>query len=208
VAALVAGEPRTARAVVWDGVFSGASPSDLYLDVLAPALHEIGDLWARAEISVAHEHLATAVTESLLAELAASLHSSGAGATTGAVIVACTPGELHCVGARMVADFLEAGGWDVLAVGASTPAEALAELAGTRTAVAVALSSSLPERLQAAERACSLLRELPDPPLIVVGGQGYDGSAERASRVGADALVSSPPELVAYLTEHRAAIGA
>jgi methanogenic corrinoid protein MtbC1 len=118
------------------------------------------------------------------------------------VLVACTPGEQHAVGTQMVADFLEAGGWDVRHLGPSTPAESLAELAHAQGVVAVALSTALTSSLGEVRRTCALLRELPSRPHIVVGGQAYRGRSELAESVGADACLSSPPELLDHLRRH------
>ena len=185
-------------------VARGAPVAALYLDVLTAALHEVGLRWERAELTVAQEHLATAITQSLLAQLAGSLAPAALERSRGTVIVACTPGELHALGAQMVADFLEANGWAVRHLGASTPPDALAQLAGSLGVTAVALSTSLPDRLPDARRACALLRELPNRPLIVVGGQGYGGRPDLARRVGADALADTPLDLVAYLSDRDA----
>lgn len=202
LSALLAGELEAARAVVDDALRDGASARDIYLDVLQPALYEVGRRWSRAEISVAQEHLATAATQSTLARLAGRL-GDGSRAARGRVVVACAEDELHVVGLRMVADFLEAAGWDVTFVGAMTPAAGLLELAAD--AEAVALSAALPERIPMVARAVGQLRALPDPPLIVVGGQAFAGSPERALATGADAWAADAEDAVRVLDERLAA---
>ena len=139
------GDPATAAALVHAATSDGIDVRTLYLQVLQPALYEIGRRWEEAEISIAQEHLATATTQSLMARLAERLeHTTPRGRTA---LVAGAEGELHSIGARMVADFLEADGWDVLFVGALSPVDALAEMAADRGVDVVALSASLSERL-------------------------------------------------------------
>ena len=58
-------------------------------------------------------------------------------------LVACAEGELHALGGRMVADFLDADGWDVLFVGALSPVERAGQYAAERGVDVVALSASL-----------------------------------------------------------------
>ena len=100
-------------------------------------------------------------------------------------IISSSPGELHVLGGQMVADFLEADGWDVLVLGADTPADALARMAAAeQDVVLVALSTALPAHLLAAGAACAALRRLADPPFIVVGGQAFAGDERRALAVG------------------------
>lgn len=116
-------------------------------------------------------------------------------------IVASTPGERHALGGQMVADFLEAQAWTVLALGADTPAPELIELARDRGAEVVALSTALPGHLLSVTLTCELLRRLPRPPYIVVGGRAYGGDLTRALAVGADAFAGDPQTLLTLLAD-------
>ena len=181
VDALVAGDLASAERLIED---SGTDVRTLYLEVLQPALYEIGRRWEEAEISVAQEHLATATTQSLMARLAERFEG---GARRGRqVLVACADGELHSIGVRMVADFLDADGWDVLFVGALSPPTAVAELAAAQGVDVVALSAALPQRVPEIVRAVAALRALAKVPVIAVGGQAFGGDAAVAIRPGAD----------------------
>lgn len=68
--AILAPDVRRARTLISDAIDAGADVRAIYLEVLQPALHEVGRLRAAARIGVAEEHLATAVTQSVLARLA------------------------------------------------------------------------------------------------------------------------------------------
>jgi len=181
VDALVAGDLAAAVRLVED---SDADVRSLYLDVLQPALYEIGHRWEEAEISVAQEHLATATTQSLMARLAGRFE--GRARRGRKVLVACADGELHSIGVRMVADFLDADGWDVLFVGALSPPTAVVALAAAQGVDVVALSAALPQRVPEIVRAVAALRALAKVPVIAVGGQAFGGDAEVAIRTGAD----------------------
>ncbi|HYF27461.1 MAG TPA: cobalamin-dependent protein [Baekduia sp.] len=202
VEALLAPAPADARALVAAAWEDGATAEELYLAVLTPAMEEIGRRWERAEISVAQEHLATQVTQAVLASLAGRLRGAAHAGAGRRVVVACTPGELHGLGAGMVADFLEADGWDVLALGPDTPMSALVDLAAEQRPEAVALSTSLPNNLLSAGRVFSALGRLVPRPLLVAGGRAYAGDAARAVAVGADVLARDPAELVAVLSRN------
>ena len=130
-----------------DAIAAGMPVRRIYLDVLQPTLYEIGRLWSHAEISVAQEHLATAATQSAMARLAESLADGPRRVRPGTALVACVSDELHSVGGRMVADFLEADGWRVVFLGQLTPGTDLAALAAEQGAQVVALSAALPERV-------------------------------------------------------------
>lgn len=164
---------------------------------------EIGRLWETAQIGVAQEHLATQITQTVLARLAPSLEDAAAALEVSGrrrtAIVAGTPGELHAIGARMVADFLEASGWDVLLLGPDTPLAEIAELATERAPDVVALSTSLSFNLLAAGRVFARLRELESPPLLIAGGRAYEGQADRALLAGADVFATDPEALLREL---------
>jgi MerR family transcriptional regulator, light-induced transcriptional regulator len=195
VRAVLAPDARGARALIERACDAGAPVERIYLQVLQPALAEVGRLWENAQIAVANEHLATQITQSVLANLAGRL-TPGASGIGRRAIVSCSPGELHVLGGQMVADFLEADGWDVLQLGADTPAGELASLAEREDVVLVALSTALPVHLLAAGTACAALRRLDRPPFIVAGGQAFAGEERRALAVGADAYAGDPATLL------------
>ena len=81
-------------------------------EVLQPAMREVGHRWAMGQLNVAEEHYATAIAQSILDGLSRQLHRAPRDGRL--AVVSGTPGEQHVLGARMVADFLEADGWEVL----------------------------------------------------------------------------------------------
>ena len=187
VAALVQPDARRARALITTALEAGTAPETLYLDVLAPALYEIGLRWERDELGIAAEHLASSVTESAMAELAGRMRRDAP--SRGPAVVACVGEELHRIGSRTVADFLEGAGWDVEYLGAMVPVEQL--VAAARGASLVALSITLPARLPELARACEELRGLDPAPFVAAGGQGLAGAD-----VPADLVTQDPRELV------------
>ena len=196
---LLVPDGRGTREVIERALTDGVPAAVLYLRVIAPAMHEIGRLWETAQISVAQEHLSTQITQAAIASLSVHLQS---GPPIGAGRVAVTtssPGELHVLGTQMVADFLETQGWEVLNLGADSPAAEVAALAQRRAAAVVALSTALPGHLLSVTRTCQLLRQLPAPPYIVAGGRAYGGDPQRALAVGADAFADDPERLLELL---------
>ena len=199
--ALLAARPAAARAVVEAALKAGLSARSVYLDVLQPALHEVGRLWELGRASVAQEHLATATTQGLLHHVARAmprLPSTGSSA-----IVTGTEGELHGVAVRFVADFLEADGWSVLELGPSTPTADLVNLADRSGAELVALSTTLTSNLACASEAVVALRALVRRPMIVVGGSAYRGDEALALRLGADIFARDAGSLVQMLRDRR-----
>lgn len=199
--ALLASDVAGAREVLDGAIAAGLPVRRIYLDVLQPALYEIGRRWSHAEISIAQEHLATAATQSAMARLAEALSDGPRRVRPQTALVACVSDELHAVGGRMVADFLEADGWRVVFLGQLTPGTDLAALAAEQGATLVAVSAALPERVPQVAEACAALRGLDPAPFVLVGGQAFGNSAERALRTGADAYAEDAEAAVRAVRE-------
>ena len=118
--ALLARDSARARRAVEHALEDGVPIPDIYLGVLEPALREVGHRWAMGAINVAEEHYATAVAQSILDGLGRKLRAPPKDGRL--AIVSGTPEELHALGTRVVADFLEADGWEVILLGAGAPA--------------------------------------------------------------------------------------
>jgi methylmalonyl-CoA mutase cobalamin-binding domain/chain len=185
--ALRDGDARGALAVVDALIDAGASFDAICEEVLRPALYEIGDLWERAEIGVADEHLAAAISETVLACIGALSAVPLEGEPR--VLVACTDGEWHALGARMVGEALAAAEWSVHYLGASTPPDAIARAVVQRGVEILALSTTMADNLPAVARTIDAVRDAAPGIRIVVGGQAYGGDGARARAVGADAFL-------------------
>lgn len=194
---LIAGDARGAHAVVAEAL-RAAPAAAVYRGLVTEALHEVGDRWERGEATVAEEHLATGICESSLPDLAERLPRRPRRRRT--AIVACAPWELHALGARVVADFLDAGGWDVLHLGALVPASVVTQLAVARDADVVALSATTTRNRGELEGVCERLHALPRSPFVAAGGQALLEAPETLALGGA-IVEQSPEALVELLAE-------
>jgi methanogenic corrinoid protein MtbC1 len=199
--ALMSRNSGRARRTVTDAIAAGAAIVDVYLGVLQPALYAIGHDWAMGDLNVAEEHYATAVTQQLLDELSARMRVPPRDGRL--AVVTGTPGELHALGPRVVTDLLQADGWEVLLLGAATPAADLAELVDSERPDVVALSTTTAGALPGVVEVLERLRALRPRPLIVVGGQFWTQETSRAApELGADLVVRDPRELAPLLRRH------
>jgi methanogenic corrinoid protein MtbC1 len=195
LAAVLAGDGTRARHLVDQAVDNGVPVEEVCLRVLGPALEQVGLLWERGEISVAHEHFAAQVSAGVLGALAPRMRRPPHGGRL--AVLACTEGEQHAFGVQMVGEFLEGAAWEVLQLGAGLPAEDLFELVVAEQPDLVGLSASTAGMLPGAERTLALLGEADPRPVLVVGGLAWAGvSDERVRRMGADARLAGPVELV------------
>jgi methanogenic corrinoid protein MtbC1 len=196
---LTAGNGRRAMAVVETARRDGLDLRTLYLQVLQPALHEVGRRWEAGAMSVAEEHLATAVTQTVMSRLAGELFlQAPIGGPT--VVAACVDDERHDVGLRMICDLLELEGWSTVYLGPTVPTRDLVRMVAGRRPAALALSVSLPPHLLAARDAITQVRRLDPPhPLVMVGGRALASSPDLAARLGADLTAADAGEAVALL---------
>jgi methanogenic corrinoid protein MtbC1 len=157
-----------------------------YLEVVSPVMRRIGLLWESNHISVAEEHLATAI----VSRIAAAFYPRFANLDVrrGCAVVTAAPNDLHEVGARMLADFLEMEGWDVIYLGANTPKEALLAVLRQRRPFMVALSVTTVFNLDCARRAIAMIKaERENQNMkIMVGGIAFDDIPSLWSDLGAD----------------------
>jgi methanogenic corrinoid protein MtbC1 len=156
-------------------------------DGITWALVEVGRFWQQGRISVADEHVATAVAQSVLASFYPSFPWVSGGPKG---IVACVEGEHHELGARMAADLLVSDGWNVTYVGADVPLAALVEIVVRTRPVFVGLSFALPERLANVRNAIAQLRREAPGTRLLLGGRGTTLGAT-ACDLGSDAIAHS-----------------
>lgn len=185
--ALRRGDRRDAFRATDGAMDGGAELRTIYLEVIQPAMREIGRLWQENEISVAEEHLATAITQSAMARIFERVFT-WRDVRTPRLIAACASEERHQIGLRMLCDLLELDGWETTYLGASVPVEDLAALVRRQLPDAVALSAAIAPHVPRVRDAVAAIRALPlpRPPLIAVGGRAFLGDPKLAGLVGAD----------------------
>jgi len=204
--ALRDGDRRRAFVVIDEARRAGHPIGTLYMEVFQPALREIGRLWQQNEISVADEHLATAITQAAMARLyeqSFTWREQGAGT----LIAACADTERHEVGLRMLCDLLECEGWNTTYLGATVPIDALVAMVRARRPDVVALSASLAPHLPRLRAMIDGVRDAMgagggDRPLILVGGRPFLDDPGLATRLGAD-LTARDAASAVELLRHR-----
>ena len=204
--ALLAADRHGVDAVVKDGLDRGLTPPALLLEVMTPALREVGERWHRGEVSVAEEHWATQVT---LDEMERVRLSRPAHRTLELqAVVAVAPEETHVMPARVVATLLEWRGWRVDFLGGGLPPEDLITFAARRRPDLVALSVTLPAHLPAVREAVTGLRALDPRPRILVGGAAFrEEAAGEGEPPEADWVVTDALEGIVTAEEHLGVAG-
>ncbi|MGM0647733.1 MAG: cobalamin B12-binding domain-containing protein [Bacteroidota bacterium] len=117
--ALLDGNRKQARQVCLDFIKAGNSIKQLYEQLMKPALYEVGRLWEQNKISVANEHIATAITEGILNSFYADIFPDKYNGKK--AVLACVEDEEHQVGIKMVADVFEMNQWESFFLGTGFP---------------------------------------------------------------------------------------
>jgi methanogenic corrinoid protein MtbC1 len=183
------------RIVLEDGFGQGVSIRDLHLGVIGRAQLEIGRLWQENRVTVAEEHLATAIAQLALARLYP--HLPRAKSSGRRVLVSCVEGEQHDMGPRICTDFLEMAGFDVRFLGADVPSESLAKMIVREKPHVLVLSLTLPIHRKGLEQAVRAVRAVaPDLP-IVAGGNAFSWEPRLAEGLGLFGTGTDVDELVA-----------
>jgi MerR family transcriptional regulator, light-induced transcriptional regulator len=204
--AVLAGSRRQAMEVVDQAMQAGLGIRPLYLEVFQPVMREIGRLWQENRITVADEHLATAITQAAMARMYEELFAADA-APGPLLVAACADQERHELGLRMICDVLEMEGWDTVFLGASVPVEDLVQMVRERRPQVVALSASIAPHVARVREAIDAIHHAePDPaPLIAVGGRAFNDDPALAERLGADLTAKDAVEAAELLKEKFAA---
>jgi MerR family transcriptional regulator, light-induced transcriptional regulator len=196
---MLAGDSEGSWRVVEAAMASGVEPQDVYVELLAPALHRIGEAWGRGEIDIADEHLASGVASSIVGRMGPRFRRRGR--RRGTVLIAMPVGERHGLGVAMLSDILAQAGFEVLNLGPDTPPRSLkAAMAECDDLIAVVVSVVNVARLPGAAALIATARRTDPDVRIVAGGFAVPDEAT-AQRLGADGWVSDPRRLAQLITD-------
>lgn len=182
--ALLRADRRAASQMILDAVQKGVSVKDIYTQVFQRSQREIGRLWQTSQISVAQEHFCTAATQMIMSQLYPYIFTGER--KDHRLVVACVGGELHEIGARMVADFFEMNGWDSYFLGANTPPESIIRTMEERRADILALSATMTFHISTVAGIIKDVRARASlPTRILVGGYPFNLSPDLWRKIGA-----------------------
>ncbi|MFE7073662.1 B12-binding domain-containing protein [Streptomyces sp. NPDC057620] len=186
-----------------------AAGERVLLELIAPTQERVGLAWAANDVTVAQEHVATAISERCVAAVAdataPALAPAFAGTFVGRVLVSCVDGEWHSLPARLVSEVLRLRGWRVDYLGAQVPTEHMVAHARRTRAQAVLLSSSIPTLLPGAHNAISSCQGAGIP--VLAGGAAF-GPQGRYARLMQAEWAKDAPDAAALLGRHLKPSGA
>ncbi len=197
--ALLAGDRRTATRLILESVERGTPVKEIYLRVFQPVQHEIGRLWQTNQISVAQEHFCTAATQLVMSQLYPYIFTGER--KDRRLVVACVSGELHEIGARMVADFFEMEGWDTYFLGANTPTESILREVERHRADILAVSCTMTFHMGRVRELITAARQRELRARILVGGYPFNIARNLWRNVGADGYAPDAQQAILVARE-------
>jgi MerR family transcriptional regulator, light-induced transcriptional regulator len=164
----LSGDDHHALRIVQD-YLQNHSRKDLFHELLTPAMYQVGQLWQENQISVADEHLATALCDFVIS--ATDSRSQAEKDAAQKAMIMGFEGEDHYLGLKMVACVFREHGWNVRYLGPNLPlAHAMDAAAGWKPD-AIGLSAALISRLPLAKTYIDAFHTLSPKPTVLIGGR-------------------------------------
>ncbi len=179
----LAGDAPGAARLAGATIESGLSAEELFSEVLAPALVEVGDRWAAGDITVAQEKAASEVIRDLVAIAGVTEETPLEDAPV--LLAAAVPGERHIIGLQMVSALLRLRGYVVHFLGADVDIDFLVDAVHRTQPKMVLLTATMDERFDAVTSAIAAVQAANAAAVVVVGGQITQGRADELEALGA-----------------------
>jgi excisionase family DNA binding protein len=177
---LMGGHEEEAANILITGYLNGEPLSQIFDDLLCPAMRRIGELWLSGEISIAQEHLATRTALNGIHKLRGILPVSD---ITGEIAMCCAfEGDLHELPTHLVQLIFENEDFEVVNFGANTPLYSFTEEVGSYAPDVICISATMMTDIERLARDYKEFREriakLKIP--IILGGRVFEEALIRA----------------------------
>lgn len=193
---LLQGDRTEAVRVALEAIDGGLSLQDFYIKTLQPVQYEIGRLWQIGQINVAQEHLCTAITQFVMAQLYS--HVFVVRERPRHLVATSVGEEGHELGMRMIVDLCEMDGWRTYYLGANTPHGSVVESAQAFDAQMLCVSATMGYHLpQVVDLIAHVRKADPEGHIrILVGGMAFNVDENLWQRVGADGYAPDAEQAV------------
>ena len=162
-----------------------AAPLNLVEQRLIPALDRVGLDYEKGVVFLPQLLSAAQAAQAVFEEIKESLSGQGAEQVVkGRLILATVQGDIHDIGKNIVKTVLQNYGYAVIDLGRDVAPETIAETAASQDIHLVGLSALMTTTLPAMAETVRLLKQLPNPPFVMVGGAVV--TPEYARAIGAD----------------------
>lgn len=136
---ILAGDEAGVAANLIDSYLHNHALTAIFDTTVTEAMHQLGELWFKGDITVADEHLATQILISALQKLRAVVEPADPNGRT--AICCAIEGDLHEVPVHLVEIVLESQGWETVNLGPNTPLTALRDMVVQKRVQMVCISA-------------------------------------------------------------------
>jgi methanogenic corrinoid protein MtbC1 len=146
-------------------------------EVISPLLERIGEMWKNGDIRIVNEHISTNYIRKFLTSL---IDNNSIPENAPSIIIATPKGQLHELGALIIAAIASSDGWDVTYMGPDLPGEEIAAAINRLKPRIIALSIVYPSDDYVLQKEIAKLKNLLDKDLTILAGgrsAGYYKSA-------------------------------
>ena len=173
----------------------------LYNEILTPAMYANFCKEEEKEICIWKEHIRTSIVRTIIEcgypYIIKERNTKYGSSSKGRVVVVCPPGELHELGARMIADFFTLCGFNVTFVGANTPQSDIISAIKYVNPAYIAISITNYYNLVATRRLIMQIRDVKVGASfrMILGGQACQGNPDTCQKMGADMILHTFEEI-------------
>lgn len=195
--ALVDGRQERALQVMNRCLDAGRGLVAFELNVVQPAMIDVGRRWQQDGLSVAVEQGAAVISRAVMT--AGLARSSASPANGRSVLLACVEGNDHDLGLHMVADACRLAGWQVQCLGANVPTPDLVQVAERMRPDVLGLSIAFAHQLRMVRNVAVDLGAATGHPLpvILAGGTAAVRYERLVRSLGADAVATDSMDALA-----------
>ena len=140
--------------------------SNFFDKILRPVMSKIGKDWERGKISIATEHVASNVAQTLVKIIINQVSSS----RNKKKVMVCVPmGEEHHIGCDVLETYLTRKGFKVFNMGISMPTKSIIEFIKIKKPNVVLISITIQDNILAGQRLVKKIREQSKIPILIGG---------------------------------------
>lgn len=163
-------DERTAQQII-NEAFMIYTLDKVLIELLAPLLVKIGNLWEEGEITTAHEHFSTSILRSRIGSI---MHAYPHNGLLPKVVAVCAPGEWHELGLLIFTLYMRRKGFEVIYLGSSIKEGDIKVVLNTVKPRFLFMSCTIRDNIPSALKLTTSIKEEFDNLVIGLGGAAVD----------------------------------
>lgn len=168
--AVVEGDRDSIVKLVHEGMEEGIPASDIFLEIMTPAIRHLGDLFAERKKFIPHLVASAEAMKKGVDVLTPHMEKNAAKAKKGTIIMATVKGDIHDLGKNICCMMLKNFGFDVIDIGKNVSCEEILGAAKEHSADIIGLSALMTTTMMQMKVVRDSVQEHGLPYKIMIGG--------------------------------------